>query len=181
MALPLFTVQELELPGVLLITPLVRSDNRGFSVNVYNAEAFAQHGISTRFAEDFTSYSKKGVLRGFHFQRPPHEQDKLVRCSRGTVLDVAADHAPDSPTYGKSVSVELSDVTQEMLFIPGRYAHAFYVLSDSAQLEYKLSDTYHPESVGGVRYDDAVLAITWPEEPLLISDQDRAWPSLQAM
>ena len=97
------------------------------------------------------------------------------------VLDVAADHAPDSPTYGKSVSVELSDVTQEMLFIPGRYAHAFYVLSDSAQLEYKLSDTYHPESVGGVRYDDAVLAITWPEEPLLISDQDRAWPSLQAM
>ncbi len=173
-----FTSKELALPGVLLITPLRREDERGFSANVYNPEAFAGFGIHTVFVEDFTSFSRKNVLRGFHFQRPPHMQDKLVRCSSGSVLDVAADCDPTSPTYGQSVSVELSGDSQAFLFIPGKYAHAFYVTSEEALMEYKLSETYHPESVGGACFSDPVLGVVWPTSTPQVSVQDGAWPPL---
>ncbi len=174
----LFQVQDLRLPGVKLLVPIVRADERGFSANVYNPEIFAELGVASVFKEDFTSYSKKNVLRGFHFQRPPHMQDKLVRCSRGSVLDVAADCNPTSPTYGQSVSSELSGDSQAFLFIPGKYAHAFCVTSEEAVMEYKLSDTYHPESVGGARHDDPVLNIAWPVAQPVLSLQDRSWPAL---
>ncbi len=174
----LFQVQDLALTGVKLLVPNIRADERGFSANVYNAELFAELGVPSVFKEDFISYSKENVLRGFHFQRAPHMQDKLVRCSRGSVLDVAADYNPTSPTYGQSVSVELSGDSQAFLFIPGKYAHAFYVTSEEAMMEYKLSDTYYPELVGGVCFDDPVLSIEWPTNSPITSVQDSSWAPL---
>ncbi|MDO8575789.1 MAG: dTDP-4-dehydrorhamnose 3,5-epimerase [bacterium] len=173
-----YTVTRLALPDVLLISPEVRRDNRGFSVNVYSPTDFAACGIATVFAEDFTSRSKKEVLRGLHFQRAPHAQDKLVRCAKGEIFDVAADCDPSSPTYGQYVSMHLTDKEQKMLYIPGKYAHGFCVMSDEAIVEYKLSDTYHPESVGGARYDDPLFAIEWPITDLILSEQDKSWASL---
>lgn len=173
-----YTATALTLPGVLLIQPALRSDNRGFSVNVYNAADFSVCGISATFVEDFTSYSRKNVVRGLHFQRAPHMQDKLVRCTKGEIIDVAADCDPTSPTYGQHVSFHLKGDEQSMLYIPGKYAHGFCVVSDEAIVEYKLSDTYHPESVGGARYDDPLLAIDWPVTDPILSEMDKSWTSL---
>ena len=175
-----FDITELALPGVYLILPKIRADLRGFSTNVYNAETFKTLGITTIFSEDFTSYSKKNVIRGLHFQRSPHMQDKLVRCTKGEIFDVAADCDPTSPTYGQYVSYTLTGAEQSMLFIPGKYAHGFCVVSDEAIMEYKLSDTYHPESVGGARYDDPLLHITWPTTHPILSEADTLWQLLSA-
>lgn len=175
-----FEIKELGLPGILLITPELRCDERGFSVNVYDASDFSACGIKTSFVEDFTSFSKKGVLRGLHFQRAPHIQDKLVRCTRGEIFDVAADCDPASATYGQHVSVHLKGDEQTMLYIPGVYAHGFCVVSDEAVVEYKLSDTYHPEAVGGARFDDPLLKIKWPITEFVISEKDKSWAPLAA-
>ena len=178
MADAFFEVKELELSGVLLIAPKFRHDERGFSVNVYNADIFSTYGIPASFVEDFTSRSKKGVLRGLHFQRAPHMQDKLVRCTQGEIFDVAADCDHASPTYGKYLSARLTGDEQTTLYIPGKYAHGFCVVSDEAIVEYKLGDTYHPESVGGARFDDKLLAIEWPVSDPIISEQDGSWAPL---
>jgi len=178
MAEPIFTSTELVLPGVLLITPMVRRDDRGFSANVYTVEDFVVCGVASSFVQDFTSRSKKNVVRGLHFQRAPYMQDKLVRCTYGEIFDVAADCDPKSPTYGKYVSVLLKGNEQSTLYIPGKYAHGFCVLSEEAVVEYKLSDIYHPESVGGVRFDDSLLGISWPVSSPILSEQDKSWPSL---
>lgn len=175
-----FTVQELKLPGVLLITPQLRRDDRGFSANVYNPAELSAYGIPTSFAEDFTSHSRKGVVRGLHFQRAPHAQDKLVRCAHGEIFDVAADCNPASPTYGRYTFAYLKGTEQTMLYIPGEYAHGFCVLSEEAIVEYKLSDTYHPELVGGARFDDPLLKIKWPISNPILSEQDKSWPALSA-
>lgn len=173
---PLFVAQELALPGVLKIMPKVFSDERGFSSVTYTPEEFEGFGIGTRFVQDYSSRSHKGVIRGMHFQRVPHAQDKLVRCAYGEIFDVAIDHDPASPMYGTSVSATLCADEQSMLFIPGRYAHGFCVLSDEAIVEYKLGDTYHPGCAGGVRYDDPVFAIQWPVTEPIVSKQDMSWP-----
>lgn len=174
----LYTTTSLGLPGVMLVEPQLRHDVRGFSVNVYSADDFSVLGIDAIFVEDCTSYSKKNVLRGLHFQRAPHMQDKLVRCTKGEIFDVAADCVPTSPTYGQYIGVRLKGDDQTMLYIPGKYAHGFCVLSDEAIVEYKLSDAYHPESVGGARFDDPLLKIRWPVSEPLLSLQDAAWPPL---
>lgn len=173
-----FEVQELGLPGVLLITPRLRRDGRGFSVNVYNAAEFSACGISIAFVEDFTSFSKRGVLRGLHFQHAPHFQDKLVRCTKGEIYDVVADCNPASLTYRQHIYARLKGNEQTMLYIPGIYAHGFCVVSDEAVVEYKLSDTYHLESVDGARFDDPLLAIQWPITDPILSEQDKSWPLL---
>lgn len=174
-----FKTTSLALPGVVLIEPRLRRDDRGFSTNVYNAGDFSLCGIPTMFVEDFTSYSKKGVVRGLHFQRAPHQQDKLVRCTKGEIFDVAADCDPTSPTYGQHVSIRLKGDEQTMLYIPGKYAHGFCVVSDEAIVEYKLSDTYHPELVGGSRFDDPFLGISWPVSEPVLSEQDKSWALLR--
>lgn len=173
-----FKITELALPGVMLLEPRLRSDERGFSVNVYNAPDFHSCGIDTIFVEDFTSYSKKNVVRGLHFQRAPHMQDKLVRCTKGEIFDVAADCDPASATYGRYASVYLKGDAQTMLYIPGKYAHGFCVTGSEAIVEYKLSDTYHPESVGGARFDDPLFKIAWPISEPVLSAKDAAWPPL---
>jgi dTDP-4-dehydrorhamnose 3,5-epimerase len=175
---PLFIIEELALSGVLKVTPKVFIDERGASSVTYTPEAFEGLGIRSKFVQDYFSRSRKGVIRGMHFQRAPHAQDKLVRCVYGEIFDVAIDHDPASPMYGTSVSAILRADEQSMLFIPGRYAHGFCVLSDEAIVEYKLSDMYHPESAGGVRYDDPVFGIRWPSTEPIVSQQDISWPLL---
>lgn len=171
-----FTVQELALPGVLLVTPTVYTDERGFSLTTYAADECAALGIPSQFVQDYVSYSKKDVIRGLHFQRAPHAQDKFVRCARGAVLDVVLDHDPASPTFRTHLAVELSAEKSEMLFVPGRYAHGFCVTSDEGALvEYKLSGGYHPEVAGGIRFDDPAFAINWPTASPVLSEQDKQW------
>ena len=177
-----FSITELGLPGVLLITPTVHRDERGFSATVYETQEFATLGITAEFVQDYVSYSKKNVIRGFHFQHAPHTQDKLVRCATGRVFDVALDHNPASPTFGTHISVELDAHKGEMLFIPGHYAHGFCVLSDEdALVEYKLGGAYHPESASGVRWNDPLFAVNWPISSPILSEQDKTWPLLSSV
>ncbi|MDO8408333.1 MAG: dTDP-4-dehydrorhamnose 3,5-epimerase [bacterium] len=174
----LFDIRELSLPGVLLITPKTFTDIRGYSMVIYNAEEFAKLGITADFKQDFKSYSVKGVIRGLHFQRAPHRQDKLVRPTQGEIFDVAVDYNPESPTCGTSVSVTLTAEEQTMLYIPGKYAHGFCVLSDTAVVEYKIAGVYSPEHASGVLWNDPLLNIAWPISTPILSEQDTSWQSL---
>ena len=173
-----FEIQELELPGVLLVQPKRWDDDRGFFLETFHQETLAAAGITHSFVQDNLSFSKKGVLRGLHFQKAPHAQAKLVRCTSGEIFDVVADHDPDSPTFGKYIAATLSGEKQNMLYIPAAYAHGFCVLSGEAIVEYKVSDYYHPECASGVRYNDPVFAIAWPIEDPILSAQDTQWPTL---
>ena len=174
----LFLIEELALPGVLKITAKVFADERGLSATTYSPEAFASIGIDDVFVQDYFSRSRKGVIRGMHYQREPHQQGKLVRCASGSIFDVAVDHDPGSATYGDSASATLSADTQTMLYIPGRYAHGFCVISDEAVVEYKMSGAYSPESAGGARFDEPVFDIAWPISDPIVSPKDAAWPLL---
>lgn len=173
-----FTAKELALPGVLLITPKLFPDSRGFFVETFHKEALAAAGITDVFVQDNLSLSRRGVVRGLHYQKTPHAQAKLVRCASGKIFDVVADHDPASATFGVSVSVELSGDTQAMLYVPGRYAHGFCAVSDEAIIEYKVSDYYAPECAGGVAYNSPLFAVQWPVTDPILSAQDKLWPVL---
>lgn len=178
MAQSSFQVQELELPGVLLIQAKRWDDARGFFVETFHQEAMVIAGITHPFVQDNLSFSKQNVVRGLHFQKAPYAQAKLVRCAAGEIYDVVADHDRTSPTFGKHIGVMLSGQQQNMLYVPPQYAHGFCVLSDEAVVEYKVSDYYHPESASGVRYDDPTFAIQWPVHDPILSEQDSHWPLL---
>lgn len=180
MATPRFHVQELALLGVLSVAHNLFKDERGLSATTYSAAEFAELGIHTVFVEGYTSRSRKGVVRGLHFQRAPHAQDKLVRCSVGEIYAVAADYDPVSPTYKRHVAVTLSAQDGVMLFIPGVYAFGFAVTGEEALVEYKIGGAFNPESAGGVRYDDPALAIPWPVTEPIMTEKDKQWPLLGA-
>lgn len=172
----LFKAEELTLPGVLLVRPRVFTDERGGSVSTYSLDEFKELGITSVFVQDYVSVSKRRVIRGLHFQRAPYAQDKLVRCSNGEIFDVVVDHDPSSKTFGSFVSVILSAREQDMLFIPGRYAHGFCVTSDEATTEYRMSAPYSPGHAGGVRWDDPAFNIPWPVQHPIVSGRDALWP-----
>ena len=168
--------------GVLIIEPKVFGDERGFFFESFNQRAFNEAvGHTVDFVQDNHSRSAKGVLRGLHFQRPPHAQGKLVRVTQGSVFDVAADIRADSPTFGRWVGVELSGANHRQMWIPAGLAHGFLVTSDSADFLYKTTDYYRPESEGSVRWDDPDLAIAWPLDgiTLALSAKDAAAPRLR--
>lgn len=168
--------------GVLILEPKVFGDARGFFFESFSQRVFDEAvGHSVDFVQDNHSRSTKGVLRGLHFQRPPHAQGKLVRAVRGSVFDVAVDIRRDSPTYGKWVGVELSEDNHRQLWIPGGLAHGFLVTSESADFLYKTTEYYAPQSEGSVRWDDPTLAIDWPLAGMTpsLSAKDAAAPLLQ--
>lgn len=173
-----FVAEQLALPGVCAIAPNVASDLRGFSSTTYSAEEFKALGITSEFVEGYTSYSHKDVVRGLHFQRAPYAQDKLVRCAQGEIMSVVADVDPTSSSYGQHVSLRMDSAKQNMLFVPGKYAYGFCVVSDGALVEYRLSNTYQPQTADGVRYDDPRLAIEWPTTKPILSEKDTQWPPL---
>ncbi len=168
--------------GVCIIEPTVFGDNRGYFMETYCKEDFAEIGINYDFIQDNQSKSKKGVLRGLHFQKQ-HSQAKLVRCIKGEVFDVAVDLRPGSKTYGKWEGVILSEDNKKMFMIPKGFAHGFLVLSDIAEFAYKCDDIYSPMDEGGLAWNDSDIAIEWPMgdmkiEDLLTSEKDGKWPSL---
>ena len=169
---------------VLLITPKVFGDDRGFFLESYNAKVLASAGVTDALVQDNHSRSNKGVLRGIHFQHPPHAQAKLVRVVRGRVFDVAVDLRKNSPTFGLWAGCELSDRDHHQLYIPAGFGHGFLVLEDQTDFLYKTSDFYQPSSEGAVAWNDPELAIDWPlaehgiAAPLL-SDKDKQAPLLK--
>jgi dTDP-4-dehydrorhamnose 3,5-epimerase len=168
--------------GVLIIEPKVFGDERGFFFESFNQRAFNEAvGHTVDFVQDNHSRSAKGVLRGLHFQRPPHAQGKLVRVTQGSVFDVVVDIRPDSPTFGRWVGAELSGANHRQMWIPAGLAHGFLVTSDSADFLYKTTDYYRPESEGSVRWDDPDLAIAWPLDGITpaLSAKDAAAPRLR--
>lgn len=175
-------IQQADIEGVLIIEPRVFGDERGYFFESFNESDFAAAtGLDVRFVQDNESCSQRGVLRGLHFQREPHAQAKLVRVVRGRVLDVAVDIRPDSPTFGRYVSVELSGENHRQLFIPKGFAHGYVALEDDTVFQYKCDEFYHPASEGGIAWNDPEIGIEWPlsERELILSDKDRKHPTLR--
>lgn len=171
--------QKLEIPDVWLITPRVFGDDRGFFYESYNAAAFKEAvGYLPNFVQDNHSKSARGVLRGLHYQLPPHAQGRLVRVIAGEVFDVAVDIRKSSPTFGKWVGAVLSSTNQQQLWIPPGFAHAFITLSESAEFLYKTTDFYAPESERAIIWNDPQIGIDWPYngQPLLSAKDQKAVP-----
>ena len=165
--------------GIVIIDPNVFGDHRGYFLESYNEKEFKEVIFKVSFVQDNESKSSKGVLRGLHFQKPPFEQSKLVRCIEGKVLDVAVDIRKGSPTYGKWVAYILSDENHHQLFIPPGFAHGFCVLSDYADFEYKCTDLYNPDFEVGLLWSDTDLNIDWPISNPFVSEKDKANPLLK--
>jgi dTDP-4-dehydrorhamnose 3,5-epimerase len=153
---------ETSLPGVFVVEPQVFGDQRGWFAEFWNERTFADLGLDARFVQDNQSLSPRGVLRGLHYQIR-HTQDKLVRCVAGTVFDVVVDVRRDSPTFGRNMSVELSADNKRMLWVPKGFAHGFLVLSEYAEVLYKVTDFWDRESERGVRWNDGSLGLAWPD------------------
>ena len=149
------------IPDVYIIEPSVFGDERGYFLESFNLEKFKENVYPIKFVQDNESKSSKGVLRGLHFQKPPFEQAKLVRCIGGRVMDVAVDIRKGSPTYGKHVAIELSEENKRQLFVPRGFAHGFVVLSEFATFAYKVDNSYAPEYDSGIKFDDNDLNINW--------------------
>ncbi len=171
-------VETTDLPGVLILKPRVFEDARGFFLESYNRETLRSHGIETLFVQDNHSSSTRGTLRGLHFQLPPADQVKLVRVVRGAAWDVAVDIRVGSPTFGRWVGVELSATNFRQLYIPAGFAHGFCVLSEEAEVLYKVSHVYSPAHERGIIWNDPALQIAWPVAEPLLSDRDRGLGTL---
>jgi len=166
------------IPGLVIFEPRVFEDSRGYFFEAYNAAVFKEEGIDLPFIQDNQSFSRRGVIRGLHYQLDPHAQSKLVRVLEGSILDVAVDIRKGSPHFGKYVAIELSADNKKQLLIPPGFAHGFSVLSETATVLYKCDALYHKESEGGIRFDDPALDIDWkiPQGQQIISDKDAALP-----
>ncbi len=174
-----FTFIETEIADVYIIEPKVYGDNRGYFMETYKESDFIQAGLNYKFIQDNQSKSKRGVLRGLHFQKT-HPQAKLVRVLEGEVYDVAVDLRRGSKTYGKYVGVVLSAENKRMFMIPRGFAHGFVVLSDTATFTYKCDELYHPEDEGGIMWNDPEIGIVWPDcGEVLLSEKDKKHPSLK--
>lgn len=171
-------VQELSLSGVKRIRPKVFFDDRGFFRETFRAPLYLQAGISEDFVQDNHSFSKKGTIRGMHFQRSPG-QAKLITVMEGKIFDVVVDIRPDSPTFGKWEGVYLDAAQGDQIFVPIGFAHGFCVVSEHAHVCYKISSLYDPAEEKGFRYDDPTVGIVWPEENPILSDRDLASPFLK--
>jgi dTDP-4-dehydrorhamnose 3,5-epimerase len=166
-----------EFKEVLILQPDSFSDNRGYFMETYHRERYEQLGIRTSFVQDNLSYSVKGTLRGLHYQYP-HGQAKLVQAIRGEIFDVAVDIRLGSPSFGKWVSIVLSEENKRQLYVPAGFAHGFCVLSETALVHYKCSEFYAPECEGGILWCDASVGVNWPISTPLLSDKDRGYPCL---
>ncbi len=175
------TVETCEIEGLKVISPTVFPDDRGYFMETYNYNDYSAAGIDAVFVQDNQSASKRGVLRGLHFQIH-YPQDKLVRVLVGEVFDAAVDLRAGSATYGQWYGVRLSAENKKQFYIPKNFAHGFLVLSDYAEFAYKCTDFYHPNDEGGIAWDDPDIGIAWPipdDTKLIISEKDRKWGSFR--
>ncbi|MFV8333135.1 dTDP-4-dehydrorhamnose 3,5-epimerase [Flavobacterium sp. GSP14] len=176
-------IEKTFIQDLVLISPGVFEDARGYFFEAYNKSKFSDLGISIDFVQDNQSFSQKGTLRGLHYQNPPFAQTKLVRVLQGEIIDVAVDLRKDSPTFGKHFSVLLSAENKKQLLVPQGFAHGFSVLSETAVVLYKCDQYYNKESEGGIRFDDPTLAIDWQLRPdeVIVSEKDLVLPSFNAI
>ena len=174
-----FTFNETKIKDVYIIDVKTYGDNRGYFMETYKESDFKEAGLDYNFVQDNQSSSRKGVLRGLHFQKT-HPQAKLVRVLKGEVFDVAVDLRKDSPTYGQWVGVVLSEENKRQFMIPRGFAHGFVVMSDYAEFAYKCDELYHPEDEGGIMWNDPAIGIEWPEVgEIILSEKDKVHPSLK--
>jgi dTDP-4-dehydrorhamnose 3,5-epimerase len=168
---------ETKLDGVVLVEPVVHGDERGFMLESYSREAWAELGVGVEFVQHNHSRSSRSTLRGIHFQTEPG-QAKLVRCPRGEILDVAVDLRRDSPTYGQWEAYILDDVKHHQLFVPVGFGHGFAVLSDIADVAYQVSSYYDPATESGIAWDDPDIGVDWQVTEPLLSERDKSAPKL---
>ncbi len=166
--------------GIVEISPRIFNDERGFFFESYQKQLFSEHGIPSDFVQDNQSFSKKGVLRGLHFQKPPFAQGKLVRVIVGRALDVAVDIRENSPTFGQHVCLILDAASHNMIYIPEGFAHGFLALEDTV-LQYKCTNVYHKASEGGIIWNDSNLSIDWNIENPIVSEKDCILPTLEEL
>lgn len=173
------TIEKTVIKDLVLVTPAVHEDSRGCFFEAYSKSKFRDLGITIDFVQDNQSFSKKGTLRGLHYQNPPFAQTKLVRVLQGEIMDVAVDLRKDSPTYGKSFSVLLSSENKKQLLVPQGFAHGFSVLSETAVVLYKCDQFYNKGSEGGIKFDDSFLNIDWGMDLVdaIVSEKDLILPN----
>lgn len=168
---------ETALKGAFIIEPDRIDDERGFFARIWSEEDFAARGLNPKVVQCNSSFNKRrGTLRGMHYQIPPHEEAKLVRCTAGAIYDVIIDLRRDSPTWAKWIGVELTSSNRLMLYVPEGFAHGFQTLEDDTDVSYQMSEYYHPELARGVRWDDPAFDIKWPLPISVISERDRTHP-----
>jgi dTDP-4-dehydrorhamnose 3,5-epimerase len=167
---------ETPIAGTYTIELEKRGDERGFFARTWCQQEFAKRGLHTSFVQANLSFNKKrGTLRGLHYQTEPHQEAKLIRCTRGGIYDVVLDVRNGSPTFGRWISVELSHDNYRLLFIPGGCATGYQTLADDTEVAYQVSEFYTPSAERGIRYNDRTFAIKWPIEPTIISEKDLSW------
>lgn len=176
-------VHSTELPGVAVVELEPLRDERGYFARTFDAELFAAHGLDERVVQCNVSFNARaGTLRGLHYQAAPHGEGKLIRCTRGRVFDVVVDLRPDSPTHRRWLGIELDCEGVHSLFVPQGCAHGFQTLLDGSEVHYQMTAPYVPGAARGVRWDDPVFAIDWPDPPgaeRIVSERDRAFPDYQ--
>ena len=170
--------KQTKLTGVFIIEPERFDDARGFFARSFSETEFEAHGLNPRLVECNISFNaRRHTVRGMHFQRAPHAQAKLVRCTAGAIYDVAIDLRPESATYGEWIAVELSAENRRLLYVPEGLAHGFQTLTDNSEVFYQVSSTYAPASADGVRWNDPAFRVEWPEtERVIINERDRTYP-----
>jgi dTDP-4-dehydrorhamnose 3,5-epimerase len=169
------------LAGAFVIEPERREDARGFFARTWCQREFTEQGLNARLVQCNVSFNKKrGTLRGMHYQVAPHEEAKLVRCTRGSIYDVIIDLRPASPTFKAHVGVILTDQSRKMLYVPEGCAHGFQTLEDETEVFYQMSEGYAPDCARGIRWDDPAFGIRWPLEERTMSERDRRYPDFRA-
>jgi len=170
---------ETALQGAYIIDIEPRSDSRGFFARAFCQNEFAAHGLKPMIAQANLAFNHyKGTLRGMHFQYPPTAETKIVRCTRGAIVDIIVDLRPESPTYLKHISVELTADNHRAIYVPERFAHGYQVLCDSTETSYQVGEFYTPGSECGLRFNDPGLELDWPLPVSVISEKDQDWPTL---
>ncbi len=168
--------KETHLKGAFIVDIRKIEDDRGYFGRAYCRKEFMDHGLMSEMVQTNVSLNKrKGTLRGFHYQTPPNEEAKLVRCTRGAIYDVIVDLRPESPTYLKWVGIELTEANSRMLYVPETFGHAFITLEDQTAVTYQVSRFYTPGAEGGIRWNDPAVGVQWPVEPTVISEKDQQW------
>jgi dTDP-4-dehydrorhamnose 3,5-epimerase len=174
------TFTETPLAGAFIIDVGFIEDERGFFARTWAADEFERRGLDPTVSQCNLSWNKrKGTLRGMHFQRPPFQEIKIVRCTRGAILDVIVDLRRDSSTFRQWISVELNADSRRMLYVPKGFAHGYLTLTDDAEVYYHVSTPYEPTHAAGVAWNDRAFGISWPFPPTVISEKDQAWPAFQ--
>jgi dTDP-4-dehydrorhamnose 3,5-epimerase len=174
-----FTFKKLNIPEIILVDAQSFSDNRGFFLESFKESSFVSNGIKTKFVQDNFSHSIHGVLRGLHYQKNPKAQSKLVTALRGEIFDVAVDMRQNSPTFGKWVGEILSEKNHKLLYIPEGFAHGFCVISETADVLYKVNNEYSPENERGIIWNDPQINITWPIDKPIVQEKDSVLPVLK--